>query len=94
MRQKNKKICPDCLRVVGDKTRSKIIQKLKEKQPMSVSGILSCFCKTQPTISYHLKALKRLGIIYGNKKGREVFYSLNKKYPCKKCFILKTPFRL
>lgn len=78
--------------MISDNTRSKIIQKLK-KSPQKAGKIDDCFSQTQPTISYHLKALEKLGIVFAQKKGREVFYYLNKKYPCKKCLIFKLPFR-
>ena len=87
----NKKSCPICLKVISDNTRSKIIQQLKKK-PNKAGKIEACFDLTQPTISYHLKSLEKLGIISSKKKGREVFYYLNEKYPCKKCLILKMPF--
>ncbi|MDO8503554.1 MAG: metalloregulator ArsR/SmtB family transcription factor [bacterium] len=85
-----KKSCPDCLKTIGDSTRSRIIRQLKEK-PNRAGKIEDCFSLTQPTISYHLKTLERLGIVFSKKKGREIYYYLNKKYPCKKCLILKMP---
>ena len=88
-----KKSCPNCLRIIGDSTRSKIIQQLKKK-PNKVSKIESRFSLTQPTISYHLKVLEKLGIVFGKKKGREIYYFLNKKYPCENCLILKIPFKV
>jgi len=88
-----KKTCPDCLKVISDNTRSKIIGQLK-RGPNKAGKIEERFSLTQPTISYHLKSLAKLGIIFGKKKGREIYYFLNKKYPCKKCLILKMPFKI
>jgi len=88
----SKKICPRCLDLVGEKTRMKIIQYL-QKKPGNVKEVGRHFNLTQPTISHHLKVLKQIGIILSKKKGREIYYSLNKKYACKKCFILKIPFK-
>ncbi|MDO8601202.1 MAG: metalloregulator ArsR/SmtB family transcription factor [bacterium] len=85
------KKCPQCLKVISEGTRSKIIQQLKIR-PNRAGKIESCFCLTQPTISYHLKTLEKTGIIFAKKKGREIYYYLNKKYPCKKCFIFEMPF--
>lgn len=87
-----KKTCPHCLRIISEGTRSKIINQLKKK-PNKAGSIEDYFSLTQPTISYHLKTLENLGIIFGRKKGREIFYYLNKKYPCKKCLIFKIPFK-
>ena len=88
-----KKKCPQCLRIISEGTRSKIIQQLK-KRPDKAGKIEACFSLTQPTISYHLKMLEKLGIIFGKKIGREIYYYLNKKYPCKKCLILRIPFKV
>lgn len=88
-----RKKCPNCLNLLGDGTRTRIIQQLK-KEPNKVSEIEANFSLTQPTISYHLKVLKELGMVQSKKKGREIYYYLNKKYPCKKCFIFKIPFKL
>lgn len=87
-----KKICPVCLKVISDRTRSRIIQQLK-KNPERVGKIEDFFSLRQPTISYHLKTLEKLGIVFSRKKGREIYYYLNKKYPCKNCLILKIPFK-
>jgi len=90
MAQKTKK-CPQCLKVISEGTRSKIIQQLKIR-PNRPGKIEDCFCLTQPTISYHLKTLEKIGIVFAKKKGREIYYYLNKKYPCKKCLIFKQAF--
>ena len=88
-----KKVCPSCLGLIGEGTRVKIINKLK-KEPLNVSKIAECFCLTQPTITHHLKCLEKTGILKRKKIGREIFYSLNKKYPCKKCGIFELPFKI
>jgi len=87
-----RKKCTSCLNLLGDTTRNKIIQQLKRK-PATGWQIAASFSLTQPTISYHLKTLKKLGAVLSKKRGREVCYCLNKKYPCKKCNIFKLPFR-
>ena len=89
--RKTKK-CPQCLQLIGVKTRIKIIQQLK-KGPQKVNDIERRFSLTQPTISYHLKVLEREGLVFSKKRGREIFYSLNKKYPCKKCLLFKIPLK-
>jgi len=87
-----KKTCPDCLRLIGEGTRLKIIQQLRKK-PHNAGKIEACFYLTQPTISYHLKALEKIGVLSSKKQGRQIYYFLNKKYPCKKCFLFKIPFK-
>jgi len=88
-----RKTCPKCLSLIGVQTRAKIIQQLKEK-PNKVSKIKSKFSLTQPTISHHLKILEKMGMVFSKKKGREIYYFLNKKYPCKHCFLFKIPFKV
>jgi DNA-binding transcriptional ArsR family regulator len=88
-----KKICPNCLSLIGDRTRLKIINFVKE-EPKKVKEIEKIFSLTQPTISHHLKILKNNKILLVAKKGRENYYFLNKRYPCKKCSIFKIPFKL
>jgi DNA-binding transcriptional ArsR family regulator len=83
-----KKICPFCFRLLSEKNRAKIIQYL-QKKPKKAGEIQAKFSLTQPTISYHLKILEKAGMISSRKKGREVYYSLNKNYPCKKCSLFK-----
>ncbi|HOK35334.1 MAG TPA: metalloregulator ArsR/SmtB family transcription factor [Candidatus Pacearchaeota archaeon] len=94
MKQKRKeKHCSQCFNSIGERTRMKIIQYLKEK-PRKVKEICQYFSLTQPTISHHLKILKNEGIVLNQKKGRENYYFLNKKYPCKKCSIFNIPFKV
>ncbi|MDD2697041.1 MAG: metalloregulator ArsR/SmtB family transcription factor [Candidatus Pacebacteria bacterium] len=89
---KKTKKCTNCLTLLGDNTRTKIIKQLKKK-PSRVSDIEANFSLTQPTISYHLNILKKLGMVQSKKQGREVYYHLNEKYPCKKCDIFNLPFK-
>ena len=88
-----KKICPVCFNLIGDDTRMKILCYLK-KNPQKAGEIGKHFSLAQPTISHHLKELRKTGLVLSRKKGREIYYFLNKKYACKKCFILKTPFKI
>jgi len=88
-----KKICPKCFDLIGDKTRMKILYYLSKKSG-NVKEIGERFSLTQPTISHHLAVLKAVGLLESKKTGRENVYSLNKKYCCKKCNLLKTPFKV
>ena len=90
---KKRKSCPKCLGLISEETRAKIIQQLRKK-PKNVSKILAGFSLTQPTISHHLKLLKKMRIVSSKKSGREIYYFLNKEYPCKKCFLFKLPFKI
>jgi len=87
-----KKFCPHCFDLIGENTRMKIVQFLKKK-PKNVKEIGKHFDLTQPTISHHLKVLKKIGMISSQKKGREIYYFLNEKYPCRKCSLFEIPFK-
>jgi DNA-binding transcriptional ArsR family regulator len=87
-----RKICPECFALIGEGTRMKIVQYLRKK-PNNVKEIGKHFSLTQPTISHHLKVLKKIGMIFSKKKGRKIYYFLNKKYPCKRCYLFKIPFK-
>ena len=87
-----KRICPECFNLIGEGTRMRIIRYLRKK-PNNVKTVAAHFDLTQPTISHHLKVLKKIGIVFSKKSGREIYYSLNKKYPCKKCFLFKIPLK-
>jgi len=87
-----KKICPECFNLIGEGTRMRIIQYLRKK-PSNVKEIGRHFSLTQPTISHHLKVLKKIGMVFNKRRGREIYYFLNRKYPCKKCFLFKIPFK-
>jgi len=86
------KACPQCLKILSDQNRAKIIYYLRKRKKSNVKEINSLFRLSQPTISHHLKILKKLGILKSEKIGKEVYYSFNKKYSCSKCQIFKLPF--
>lgn len=62
-----RKICPECFDLIGDDTRMKIIRYLKKK-PNNVKEIGRRFALTQPTISHHLKVLKKMRMVFSQKK--------------------------
>jgi len=78
--------CFNCFKVLSDKNRLRIVSLLAEGEKR-VSDLTERFKVGQPTISYHLSKLRELKIVKTEKKGREIFYSLNKKYICKNCRI-------
>lgn len=87
-----KKVCPKCFNLIGENTRMRIIRYLRKK-PNNVRQIGQHFSLTQPTISHHLKVLKKIGMVFSKKSGREIYYFLNIKYPCRDCSLFKIPFR-
>lgn len=63
-------------KAIADETRIKILKHL-EKKPTRVSDLVQKFDLSQSTISRHLGVLKAVGLVVGERKGKEVHYELN-----------------
>jgi len=69
----------EIFRALADMTRQEILEILKEHE-RSVNDICSEFeDMTQPTISHHLQILKRCDIVDAHRKGKMIYYSINKR---------------
>jgi DNA-binding transcriptional ArsR family regulator len=68
----------DVLRVLSDPTRHEVVHWLVEG-PKTVTQITALTGTTKSNISQHLTVLKTYGLVYGERRGREVFFSLT--YP-------------
>jgi DNA-binding transcriptional ArsR family regulator len=68
--------CCLVLHALSNETRLKILKLLKRRQ-MCVSDICKKFNMTQPSVSHHLDILKRAKLVVSEKRGREVYYSIN-----------------
>jgi ArsR family transcriptional regulator len=87
------KQCKECFHVLADSTRMKIVRGL-QNESRNVSEITEGLGVTQPTVSYHLKMLDGLGLIKKEKRGRSVYYTFNKNYPCHNCGVFAVPVKL
>ena len=67
------------LKAAGDSHRQKILALLKVHKCLNASEIVRRIKLSQPTISHHLSLLTDSGILIHEKKGKEVYYSLNSK---------------
>lgn len=67
------------LSLMGDSSRLSIIIYLMDKV-VNVSEITKHINLSQPSISHHLRVLKDAGILKSEKKGKEVYYTLNNNY--------------
>ena len=65
-----------CFKALGDETRLKIVELLKGGT-MCACKILEQFSITQPTLSYHMKALVDCGLVSKRKEGVWNHYSVN-----------------
>ncbi|MFF2481317.1 ArsR/SmtB family transcription factor [Paenibacillus sp. NPDC058071] len=61
---------------LGDPIRQQIISLLIDKENMNVTQIAEHIPMSRPTVSHHLKILRQAGLIKVQKKGTEMFYSL------------------
>ena len=70
-----------CFESLGVSSRMKIYNYLKESGENPVGEVVKKMKLTQPTVSYHLKEMKKIGLLKSYKQGKEVHYSINKSCP-------------
>ena len=63
-------------KALSDRTRRQIIALLRE-QDMTAGDIASHFDMSKPSISEHLKILRNADVVFSEKQGQYVMYSLN-----------------
>ena len=63
-------------KALGDNTRLKIVEALMSGEA-NVNSLVGLLGMTQSAISHQLKILKLNGIIKSERKGKEVYYSLD-----------------
>ncbi|SEO65718.1 transcriptional regulator, ArsR family [Amphibacillus marinus] len=66
----------DAFKALSDPTRREILNLLKEKD-LTAGEISEHFNMSKPSISQHLKLLKQAELVFDNKQGQFVYYSLN-----------------
>ena len=66
----------DVFKALSDPTRRQILHMLREKE-MCAGDISEAFDISKPSMSHHLNNLTQSGLILREKKGQNVFYSLN-----------------
>ncbi|MDE5771690.1 MAG: autorepressor SdpR family transcription factor [Ruminococcus sp.] len=67
---------PESFKALSDPARREILTMLRDGRK-SAGEISSQFDMTAATVSYHLKQLKKAGLIYETKEKNFIFYSLN-----------------
>ncbi|MDQ1914009.1 metalloregulator ArsR/SmtB family transcription factor [Paenibacillus sp. GD4] len=63
-------------KMLGDKSRLTILALLKERE-LCVCEIVEIMRMSQPNVSQHLRKLKAAGLVFENRKGQWIYYSLN-----------------
>ena len=67
-------------KAVGHPVRLKILELLsRQSGPMCVCHIESNFVLSQPTISHHLRLLRRAGLVVSERRGTWIYYSTAKE---------------
>lgn len=67
----------DVFRAVADSHRLKMLELLR-RGPRTAGELAGQFRMTQPAVSHHLAVLRRAGCVTAEKRGKEVYYSLNR----------------
>lgn len=66
----------ESFKALSDPTRRKIIRLLRERD-LTAGEIADHFAMTKPSISHHLNSLKIAGLVYDERRGQNIVYSLN-----------------
>lgn len=64
-------------KALSDENRRKIIRLLRKNSEMTAGEISGHFGISKPAISEHLKILKNAGLVFSEKKGQYIEYTLN-----------------
>lgn len=64
---------------IGNASRYRIIEALLRGRK-TVGELVSIVKLTQPAVSQHLKTLKNSGLVVDERKGQEVYYTVNAEY--------------
>jgi len=68
--------CPFAIPPMAQPSRRKIYQYLFSEGEKTVGEITKKLKLRQPTVSYHLKMMKKEGLVSSRKKGRKVYYKI------------------
>lgn len=66
----------DAFKALSDPTRRKILDLLKDGD-LTAGQIAEHFDMTKPSISNHLSLLKQAGLVWDERRGQNIVYSLN-----------------
>lgn len=73
--------CPLAMPRMDDPSRRRIYEYLSQEGEKTVAEITQKIKLRQPTVSYHLKSMKKEGLLNSRKAGRAVFYSVRMVCP-------------
>jgi ArsR family transcriptional regulator len=78
-------------KALADETRQKIMSLCCCKQ-LSVNDIVEQTAVSQPTVSHHLKILREAGLVTVERRGKEIYYTLNQQILADSCCHLAEVF--
>jgi len=64
-------------KALADETRLAMLKQLREQGEVNACDFLACCAVAQPTVSHHLKVLRRAGLVKARKRGVCVVYTLD-----------------
>jgi DNA-binding transcriptional ArsR family regulator len=78
------------LKAIADPTRLNIIKLLNSSKPLCVNAIAKKMNVTQSAISQHLRILRQLNLVFGNRMGYHIHYGINQEELKKNMNLLDT----
>ncbi|MHB8087375.1 MAG: ArsR/SmtB family transcription factor [Anaerolineaceae bacterium] len=83
----------DFVKAMADETRQRILGFLQHSE-MNVGELTQALGLTQPTISHHLGILRRAGLVFSCREGKQVFYRLSPACVADYCREILTRFNI
>lgn len=71
-------------KAIADETRQQIMRLCCCRQ-LSVSEIVKQMGVTQPTVSHHLRILRDVELVKAERRGKEIYYTLNQEKMAQSC---------
>ncbi len=69
----------ELFKALADETRLAILKQLRERGEVCACDLVACCALAQPTVSHHLKVLRRAGLVQAEKRGLWVYYRLHEE---------------
>jgi predicted transcriptional regulator len=76
-------LCPDCFKVVGERSRYSLVCMLgKAQDGLTVGELTERMQLQQPTVTHHLQVLQSVDAVESETRGRQRIYRLNRDAHC------------
>jgi DNA-binding transcriptional ArsR family regulator len=64
---------------LGDNTRLRLVSRLCDRGPMSITGLTAGFSITRQAVTKHLRMMERAGLVRSARRGREKLWQLHQQ---------------